>query len=92
MQDKTFKFPMVQAVFDSDAEIWEEQMVNEVKDNLIYPYLPELRMSIDIELNKGMLLKHSDATGLNIKQREIETFFHVGDLEKNYYPQDDGAD
>ena len=66
-------------------------MTNEISESLIYPYLPELRAQIDVELQKGLLKKDSDVTGLNFfrKQQDIETFFELGDKEKNYFPPKD---
>ena len=75
---------MFNAEKGEDGNSW----IQEVKDNLIYPYIPSFKMSIDIEFEKALVEKSYDITGtrylLNIEDQE--KFFIIGDYQKNYFP------
>ena len=44
LRDKTFRFPAIQSIYDSEGEKGETSLTHEVIDNLIYPNLPDFRM------------------------------------------------
>ena len=65
MNGKTFRFPTVQNVFSPDQEEAKSVMTSEVDDSLTYPYLPEYRFQMDVELNKGILVQDLGVIGIS---------------------------
>ena len=50
MRNKTFRFPAVSYIYDSENETDGASLITEISDNLIYPVLPDISMQIDIDL------------------------------------------
>ena len=63
-------------------------MISSIKENLIYPYLPDYSMSMTVELNKGIVIKDLDVTGISamLGNSEMDSFLNIGGHEKNYFP------
>ena len=68
-------------------------MMITVQDSLIYPYLPEYMMQMTVEVNKGMVVKDLDVTGISavLGNRGVDSFMNVGQHTKNYYPSSGGS-
>ena len=80
-------------MFNADIESENGSLVSEIKENLIYPYLPEFFMQIDIELERGVVLKDVDRTGITamLGNQSQESFFLIGNQQKNYFPRSDST-
>ena len=88
MEGKTFRFPNLQRVFDPEPEQGESAMIIIVQDSLIYPYLPGYTVQMTVEVNKGIVVKDLDVTGISamLGNRGVDSFMTVGPHMKNYYP------
>ena len=63
MEEKIFRFPMVRSMFNPDNKS-ESAITNEIKTVLIFPYLQDYRLLIDIEVEYGVAEKDLDRIGL----------------------------
>ena len=63
MADKIFRFPMVRNIFNPDSKS-QSSIMAEIKQGLIFPYLAELRLHVEIEVEMGIAEKDLDRIGL----------------------------
>ena len=79
---------MVQSMFNPNSKE-ESSIISEVKPGLIFPYLQDYRLQIDVEVEMGIAEKDLDRIGiqamLGLKLREI--FYLIGDIQKTYFPR-----
>ena len=55
---------------------------------MTYPYLPDIKMEMTLQLEQGLLERNNDWTGTGFFQdgSRFERFFLLGDVSKVYYP------
>ena len=79
---------MVQSMFNPNSKD-ESSIISQVKTGLIFPYLQDYRLHIDVEVEMGVAEKDLDRIGvqamLGMKLREI--FYLIGDTQKTYFPR-----
>ena len=90
---KTFRFPAIQKVFDPEPEQGASTMITGVKEGIIYPYLPDYSVVMNVELNKGIVIRDLDVTGISamLGSSDMDLFINIGGHEKNYFPRNNST-
>ena len=63
MAEKIFRFPMVRNMFNPDNKS-QSSIITEIKQGLIFPYLKDFRLHIEVEVEMGVAEKDLDRIGL----------------------------
>ena len=81
LQSLVFNFRIADGILNPDATPYETFFTSDIVD-LIYPSLPQVKMSMKIEIEQGILERHNDRTGTGIFQEgpTDERFFLLGDV------------
>ena len=71
---------MVEQLFSSETGDANKSISSEIKSDITYPYLPDFNMRINIDLERGIVQKDNDWTGLSalLGHQNQESFYLIG--------------